>query len=135
MPLALHHRVSIADPSAHMVHVETTVRADGPLPSPLVLFMAVWTPGSYLVREYARHVEGFCAEIDGAPAKAMKVRKNAWRIDYAGKPSVVVRYEVYCNDLTVRTNHVDATHAFLNGAATFLAVEGHEQAPATVEIA
>jgi predicted metalloprotease with PDZ domain len=106
--------------------------ADAPLPEVLVLFMAVWTPGSYLVREYARHVEGLDAD---APAHAVKVRKNAWRIETRGARQIVVRYRVYAGELTVRTSHLDETHAFLVGAGVFLGVEGHEHLPVRVEIA
>src|SRR5437660_11359625 len=72
------HEVSLADPSAHLLEVKMTIRAasDGPLPSPLTLSMPVWTPGSYLVREFARHVEGFSASSDGAPLEHRKVKKN-----------------------------------------------------------
>jgi predicted metalloprotease with PDZ domain len=124
------HRVGLPEPKAHLVHVETCV--EGALPDSLVLFMPVWTPGSYLVREYSRHVEGFAAE---APAVATKIRKNAWRLDAAGARRVVVRYVVYANELTVRTSHVDDTHAFLVGASVFVAVEGHTNVGARVEIA
>jgi predicted metalloprotease with PDZ domain len=113
-----------------MVHVETTIHTN-PTPASIVLFMPVWTPGSYLVREYARHVEGLVAEN---PSRATKIRKNAWRIDVGGTSRVVVRYQVYAGDLTVRTSHVDETHAFLVGAALFLAVEGSEHLAARVEI-
>jgi predicted metalloprotease with PDZ domain len=123
--LSIEHRVWIPAPHDHLVHVETTV-ASAPgaaLPHPLVLFMPVWTPGSYLVREYARHIEGFSAE---APARATKIRKNAWSLATGGQDRVVVRYRVYAAELTVRTCHVDDTHALLVGAALFLAVEGHD---------
>ena len=120
--------VSLADAHAHLVEVETTIVSDEALPSPLVLFMPVWTPGSYLVREYARHVEGM-----RSPAHTVqKVRKNAWTVTHEGKKELTVRYRLYCNDLTVRTNHVDATHMYLNGACTFLAVEGHADVPTEV---
>jgi predicted metalloprotease with PDZ domain len=121
MTLAIAHRLAIPSPESHLVEVETTVTGD--LPAELVLFMPVWAPGSYLVREYARHVEGLAAE---APARTTKVRKNAWRVETPrGARSVVVRYRVYANELTVRTSHVDETHAFLVGAALFLGVEDH----------
>jgi predicted metalloprotease with PDZ domain len=131
MNLTIQHRVFIENPSSHLVEIETTVRSDAALPSPLTLFMPVWTPGSYLVREYARHVEGLTCD---APARATRVRKNAWRIDAIDAKSVRVRYRIHCNELTVRTNHVDETHAYLNGAATFLAVEGHESNAADIEL-
>jgi len=127
----LHHRLDVTQSSSHLVQIETTVLADTPLPAELTLFMPVWTPGSYLVREYARHVESFSAQ---APARATKIRKNAWQIQTLGATAVVVRYRVYCNELTVRTNHSDHSHAYVNGAATFLAVEGCESAAAEIEV-
>src|SRR5450631_390028 len=112
------HRLAVTDAAAHLVTVETTVSSDLPLPEPLELFFAVWTPGSYLVREYSRHVEGFACDTH----RLEKVRKNAWRVTHGGVREVSVHYSVYCGELTVRTNHVDASHAFLNGAPTFAAV-------------
>ena len=134
--IRLEHTVAVADPSTHLLELDTRIVSEGgePLPSPLTLFMPVWTPGSYLVREFARHVEGMTAEADGRAVPATKVRKNAWAITCPGASSVRVRYRVYANELTVRTSHVDATHAFVNGAATFLAVEDAEDAPSTVEL-
>jgi predicted metalloprotease with PDZ domain len=129
MSLSIVHHLAIPAPHTHMVDVETTLSGD--LPSELVLFMAVWTPGSYLVREYARHVEKLSVD---APARATKVRKNAWRVDTQGARAVTVRYRVYANELTVRTSHVDETHAFLVGAELFFAVEGHLDVPARVAI-
>jgi predicted metalloprotease with PDZ domain len=135
--LTIVHRLAIPAPQSHLVEVETMLR--GELPPEIILFMPVWTPGSYLVREYARHVEGLTAD---APARVSKIRKNAWRVTppqgHEGRPSasrsVVVRYRVYANELTVRTSHVDETHAFLVGAGIFLGVEGHLEAKIQVEI-
>jgi predicted metalloprotease with PDZ domain len=125
------HAVSIADAHAHLLAVETTIKlttAGGVLPPSLTLFMPVWTPGSYLVREYARHVEGLTASAGDRPAPCRKVRKNAWRVETAGASAVTVKYRLYAGDLTVRTNHVDTKHAYWNGAATYLGVE---EAPTT----
>jgi predicted metalloprotease with PDZ domain len=127
--LSVLHRIAIPAPQTHIVHVETTIT--GELPRSLVMFMPVWTPGSYLVREYARHVEALTAE---APAVVTKIRKNAWSVESGGAARVVVRYSVYANELTVRTSHVDDTHAFLVGAALFMGIEGHERLGARVEI-
>ncbi len=133
--LSVVHRVSIPSPQTHLVHVETTLSASGAaehaLPEALIVFMPVWTPGSYLVREFARHVEGFWAE---PPGRAVKVRKNAWRIETRGTARIVLRYRVHAGELTVRTSHVDDSHAFLVGAALFLCVEGQETLGARVEI-
>ena len=125
------HRVSIPDPHTHLVHVEMAVVREREGPESIVIFMPVWTPGSYLVREYARHVEGLAAV---APAQVKKTRKNAWLVHFGGESSLVVRYRVYAGDLTVRTSHVDDTHAFLVGAALFMAIEGEEKHPVRVEL-
>ncbi len=132
-PLSIVYRVSIPAPHTHMVEMETAVSGapGAALPGSIVLFMPSWTPGSYLLREYARHVEGLVAE---APARAVKVRKNAWRVETGGAARITVRYRVYAGELTVRTSHVDSTHAFLVGAALFLGVEGREDLGARVEV-
>jgi predicted metalloprotease with PDZ domain len=132
--LSIVHRIAIPAPQTHLVEVASTISAEAgsALPDTLVLFMAAWTPGSYLLREYARHVEGLAVDH---PARVSKIRKNAWRAATGGAERVTVRYRVYAGELTVRTNHVDATHAFLVGAALFLGVEGREDLGARVEIA
>jgi len=119
--------IRIPAPATHLVEVEARIappaerRAGGNPPGgDLELMMAVWTPGSYLVREYARHVESVRASAeDGTELTVRKVAKNRWRIASGGKP-VVVRYRLYCHELTVRTNFVDPDFALLNGAATYL---------------
>ncbi|HEX4497071.1 MAG TPA: peptidase M61, partial [Thermoanaerobaculia bacterium] len=77
-------------PQTHYVDVEARVPTDG---KPQVeLTMAVWTPGSYLVREYARNVEDVTASTEGGEAlKVEKTTKNHWRIDTKQGSQVVVR--------------------------------------------
>jgi len=131
------HEVSLADPHGHLLAVTSTFRVRDPgatLPSPFRVFMPVWTPGSYLVREYARHVERFTARADGAAAAHRKVRKNAWEIDHAGARDLQITYHLYANDLSVRTNHVDATHAYWNGAATYFTAEEAPELGAHVRV-
>ena len=83
--------------------------------------MAVWTPGSYLVREYARHVEGVAARgADGRSLAVAKTRKNRWRIDARGADRVTLTYRVYAREMSVRTNWVERGFALLNGAPTFI---------------
>src|SRR5579872_3118899 len=89
----------------HYVDVEARIPVNGV--RELELFMPVWTPGSYLVREYSRHLEGLAAS-EGCAME--KVRKNRWRIFWRDvRDEVIVRYRLYCNDLTVRTNYRDDT--------------------------
>ena len=105
-------------PETHYVEVEATVPAGTPA---VELMMAVWTPGSYLVREYARHVEAVTAKgSDGAALTVTKTQKNRWRVEAKGAPRVTVSYRVYGREMSVRTNWIEARFALLNGAPTFL---------------
>jgi predicted metalloprotease with PDZ domain len=131
MALEIVHRVFVRSPATQLVRVETTILSGEPLPSAIIVAMPVWTPGSYLVREYSRHVESFAV---APPATFRKVRKNAWRIEPGASTALAFSYSVFAGELTVRTNHVDETHAFLVGAALFTAVEGHELQGAVIEI-
>src|SRR5436190_22415942 len=105
-------------PETHYVEVEASVPAGQPA---IELMMAVWTPGSYLVREYERHVEGVAAKgPDGAALTVTKTQKNRWRVEAKGAPRVTVTYRVYGREMSVRTNWIESRFALLNGAPTFL---------------
>jgi predicted metalloprotease with PDZ domain len=123
--LSVRYVVRCADVRAHLLEVEAQISAPaGSLPPEVVLFMPVWAPGSYLVREFSRHVEGVRAEAAGQPLRARKIRKNAWEISTGGAARIAVRYLVYANEISVRTNHLDPSHAFWNGPSTYLLPEG-----------
>ena len=109
------YTLSFPAPHTHYVEVEASFPSGGQ--DVLELMLPVWTPGSYLVREYARHLEDVKL---GDGTRAAKVRKNRWQVPTAGQKRVTVRYRVYGREMTVRTNWVDADFALLNGAPTFL---------------
>ena len=101
----------------------------------LVLRLPAWSPGSYLMREYARHVQGVAARDGrGRPLPVRRVSKDRWRVPAPGGGPVRVEWLVYANELSVRTNHADDTHAFVQPAAAFLCPEGMEDRPLTVEV-
>ena len=118
-PDPIRHTIRIPSPHTHYIEVETVVPAgDSPR---LELMMAVWTPGSYLIREYARNIEMLTARAaDGAALHVEQSRKNRWRIESEGSDTVVVTYRLYCREMSVRTNWVDDEFALINGAPTFL---------------
>jgi predicted metalloprotease with PDZ domain len=117
----LRYTLTFPAPATHYVEVEASIPTGG---APQVeLFQPVWTPGSYKVRDYSRHVEELRAESPGGnPLPVTKVRKNRWRIATWGAPRVHLLYRVYGRELTVRTNFVDRDFALINGAPTFLSL-------------
>jgi predicted metalloprotease with PDZ domain len=131
-PEPIRYTLRFPAPQTHYVDVEA-VYPTGRQPA-IEIYMAVWTPGSYLVREYQRHVEGVTAEAGGTPVAIGKSRKNRWRITTGGAPAVTVRYRVYSREMTVRNNWVDAGFAMLNGAPTFLTLVERGQRPHEVRL-
>ena len=103
------YTLSFPAPQTHYAVVDADFPTGGQ--SSIELFMPVWTPGSYLVREYARNVE----QVKG-PGAVVKSAKNRWRIDTGGAARVQVSYRVYCREMSVRTNWVEDSFALLNGA-------------------
>ena len=91
--------------------------------------MPVWTPGSYLVREYAKNIQGFGAKNSSNDRflPSCKISKNHWQIDTENCADITVNYQVFANELTVRTNHLDTTHGYFNGAALFFFIPGLEE--------
>jgi predicted metalloprotease with PDZ domain len=118
-PEPIRYTLSFPAPQTHYVDITATVPT-GRRPD-VELMMPVWTPGSYLVREYARNVEALTAAgPDGRPLDVDKSKKNHWRIATGGAPTITVKYRVYCREMSVRTNWVEADFAMLNGAPTFI---------------
>ncbi len=104
--------------------IEVTLELPGEaLTKGAVVALPAWTPGSYLVRDYARFVDRvMLKDSEGRDYRLEKVDKQRWQLP-ALKRSAFLSYRVFCNELSVRTNHVDAIHAQLVGAATFLYLE------------
>ena len=118
------------DLAQHLFEVELTFPAEA-VGQGGVVALPAWTPGSYLVRDYARFVDRMRL-LDGHQERPLdKLDKQRWRLP-ASKRDLTLRYRVYGNDLTVRTNHLDATHAQIIPAATFLYLEGQLDWPVDV---
>ena len=138
--------VSMPEPHTHLLQVEMRVAVGrsgaANLPAQIDLVMPVWTPGSYLVREYARHVQDFAVTETGGsnnskPLAWRKINKNTWRVETgvaAAVREVRATYSVYANELTVRTNELHDRHAFWNNAALLMYVDGQLNAPSTVRV-
>ncbi|MYF70012.1 MAG: M61 family metallopeptidase [Proteobacteria bacterium] len=124
----IRYRVRLASLNRH--HFEVSCRIANPargqrfsLPS--------WTPGSYLLREYARHITAIRATSDGSRAPLEKVSKSSWQCDAAGS-ELTVTAEVFALDRSVRGAYLDTRRGYFNGVCLFLAPEGLEADPVEV---
>lgn len=120
-----------------MLEVEIRVKRGAGVEAPPaeVLVMPVWTPGSYVVREFERHVQDFVAlDANGGVLQWEKINKNSWRLATNGSRDWRATYSVYANELSVRTNQLNSDHAFWNNAALLMYLEGFLSSPSTLQI-
>jgi predicted metalloprotease with PDZ domain len=125
------YKIAMPKPATHRYLVTISVRG---VSGPLRFRMPVWTPGSYLVREFSRHVEDVTAQTPSGETVAVEKTDKACWVAEAPAQGLDLHYEVYAHDLTVRTSHLDASHGFFNGGNVFFRVDGHEQGPFRLEV-
>ena len=130
----INYTVSMSKPYTHLLEVEMRLKSMN-LPAQAEIKMPVWTPGSYLIREYARHVQDFDVKnASGNDLAWRKISKNTWQIDTKGANEIVVKYNIYANELTVRTNELNADHAFFTNAAVLMFPKDNLQASSTIKV-
>ena len=128
----IRYTLSFTAPHTHYVEVRAEVPTSGR--REVELMMAVWTPGSYLIREYERHVENVAATTSGTALALTKTATNRWAIATAGADTVLVTYRVYGREMSVRTNWIESGFALINGAPTFLTLAGSHARPHEVTV-
>ena len=119
----IRYAIDVSATSSHSFGVELVV----PRPAAQQRFgLPVWIPGSYLVREFARHLSGLVAEQGGRGVPLRQIDKASWVAQCEGEGELVLRYRVYAFDVSVRAAFLDADRGFLNGTGICLRVEGCE---------
>ena len=120
---SIEYNVSMSNPNTHYFEVEIQLKnydedfVDFKIP--------VWTPGSYLIREYAKNVEGFLAFSmnNKKVLKFHKINKFTWRIEHKKEESVLIRYRVYAFEGSIRMSYLDDNHAFIMSNTLLMFVE------------
>ena len=125
------YRIEPLDLHAHLFKV--TLRVPAPQAEQR-LSLPVWIPGSYLVREFARHLQRLTARQGSQERPVEQVDKASWKVPCEGRAALEVTYEIYAFDNSVRAAWLDASRGFFNGTSVFLRAEGHEDVPHVVEI-
>ena len=129
---AVVYDVRLRDPGAHIF--EVTCRINDPAPDGQTVSLPAWIPGSYMIRDFARHVIAVEAEANGESVAVRKIDKSTWRASPIDGP-LLLRAEIYAHDLSVRGAYLDLDHAFFNGAAVFFHVDGKEDERCVVHVA
>jgi predicted metalloprotease with PDZ domain len=131
MASSITYRITPKNPAAHLFEVTLTIEAPA---AQQRVWLPVWIPGSYMVREFSRHIVTVTARADGAPVPLSKVDKHTWEAGVSGQQRLEVTATIYAWDLSVRAAHLDLTHGFWNATSLCLAVAGREHEPCDVII-
>lgn len=129
------HLIQMPNPQSHYFDVTTTLDVSKESGRFVELKMAAWTPGSYLIREFAKNVEQVSAQSGNAVLPISKISKNTWRIALQpGIKTVQVHYQVYAYELSVRTSFLDDVHGYINPASVLLYVAKWAKQPQELSI-
>jgi len=132
MSPTIQYVLSPVDPKGHLFEVSLTIaKPTQPLQT---LSLPNWIPGSYLIRDFSKHITKISAKTKNQNIVDVTViDKSTWQFESNGE-SVTVTYQVYAWDLSVRGAHFDETHGFFNGTSVFLCVDNHREQACSVEI-
>ncbi|KKW68337.1 peptidase M61 [Lampropedia cohaerens] len=128
---ALHYQVAAEDPHSHHFHI--TLHIAKPARKQRVS-LPVWIPGSYLVREFARHLSSLQASQNGAHVHVTPLSKNSWEIACDDEEPLTLQWRVYAFDNSVRAAWLDAQRGFFNPTSLCLRVHGQERLPHTLTL-
>src|SRR5215216_3732669 len=127
--------VAMSRPHTHLFDIDVTIKRNANGPQEELLVMPVWTPGSYLIREFARNVQDLTASTaTNQPLEWEKINKNTWRVVTNGARDWRATYRVYANELSVRTSELNSSHAFWNNANLLMYLDSFLKAPSTVRV-
>ncbi len=115
------YHVEIPSPNTHSAAVSVTVPG---VAGGAEFSIPAWTPGSYLLREFARYLDEPTATIDGRSVACTKVGKGTWRVEGSGE--LRINYGFYGHELTVRTPHIDGSHAYFLGTNALVYLHGRQ---------
>lgn len=129
---SINYELRMPRPQDHYYHV--TMELSDFKEDELFIKMPVWTPGSYLVREFSKNVNLVKAFDGDKELEVKKVNKSTWQVNKKGVKNLTVKYEVYAFEVSVRTSFLDLTHGFVSPSGVFMYVDGHKDQNGTIEI-
>jgi predicted metalloprotease with PDZ domain len=129
----IHYNLKMPKPQNHYFEVEMVLTDFKE--KELELKLPVWAPGSYLVREFSKNINLVKAiDQNGNSIEVDKKSKNSWLIKSKGSKKIVVKYEVYAFELSVRTSFLDLSHGFVSGSGVFMFLEAYQNSKGTLDI-
>ena len=131
MNTPIRYSIRPSNPNAHRFEVQC--RIPQPDPSGQIVTLPNWIPGSYMIRDFSRHITRLQAWSGNAGIAITKLDKARWQCAPVNGP-LTLKYSIYAWDLSVRGAHLDQTHGFFNGTSVLLRIEGQQHQPCEIDI-
>ncbi len=120
----LQYHLALDSLHSHLINVRLTISS--PAPQGQVLSLPAWIPGSYMIRDFAKNILNLAASKEsGEPLEVENLDKQSWKVQVSSSP-IVISYQVYAYDLSVRSAYICDQYAFFNGTSAFLCVRNQE---------
>ncbi len=127
------YRLRIADPASHLFDVTISAATLGH--DRIDFQMPAWSPGRYVIFDFARNVQEVSAvSSDGLPLATSKIDKQTWRVETAGAAGLEFRYRVFADDLSGTFSQLDERHALVNGPSVYMYVVDRKPDPVVLTI-
>ncbi|MDO5668150.1 MAG: PDZ domain-containing protein [Alcaligenaceae bacterium] len=126
------YSITSNDLSGHRLKVTLSIAE--PNPEGQIISLPRWIPGSYMIRDFSKHIETLNATHDNYPLSITHLDNHTWKIEAVRSGPIQIDYTIYAWDMSVRKAHLDESHGFFNGTSVFLKVHGQEHLPCLVEI-
>jgi len=123
-PLLL--ELDLREPQRHLVQARLRLT---PRQAALTLRLPAWTPGSYLIRDYVRTLEGLEIHQGGQCLSPRRREVATWSLTLPSLEPLEIHWRVLATELSVRTCHLSGDHGFLALAGVVLQVEGERWRP------
>ena len=121
----INYKVEITEPNSHYAHVTLEFPVTGG--EKTIVGLPVWTPGSYLVREFAKSIESVEVKDENSNSIAVnKINKNQWEFVAENNTTISVSYNIYCHEFSARTTFINEEQALLNNASLLMFISGRE---------
>ncbi len=130
------YQLTLSHPEAHLLTVNMEIPLSDYPQDELTLKLPAWIPGSYMIRDFARHIVTIEAQLDGQAVTLIQTDKHSWKIRLQGKTgeTLTLAYQVYAFDLSVRGCFLDTERGFVNPAGLCLALDGAQDKPCRLRI-
>jgi predicted metalloprotease with PDZ domain len=130
-PSPIHYDIDASDVHAHLYRVTLTIAQPA---AQQRVSLPVWIPGSYMVREFSKHLQKLVARQNGKTVATQQLDKCSWQINSTEGKALILQYEVYAFDNSVRSAWLDAQRGFFNGTSLCLRVHGQYDAPHSLHV-